>query len=150
MKIAAAIAAITAITVLTANAAELPRPTGPAQVIDGDGLFVDAREIRLFGIDAPEWNQRCHDGQPCGGLAKAYLESLVAGKTIACQGIEWIRGRRGRRLLARCFVEGRDLSAEMVRAGWARPYLKYSREYEGLAPSGWRFDAPWDFRRRKR
>ena len=36
-------------------AAEVPQHiSGPARIIDGDGLKISSWEIRLFGIDAPE------------------------------------------------------------------------------------------------
>ena len=31
------------------------------KVVDGDSFFLDGREIRLFGIDAPEYGQYCFD-----------------------------------------------------------------------------------------
>ena len=92
---------------------------GPAQVIDGDGLYVDAREIRLWGIDAPEWDQTCQDAAgrpwPCGQEAEAFLRSIVAGAELAC--VE--RDRHGKRLVATCQIRGQDLGALIVRAGWA-------------------------------
>ena len=33
--------------------------TGRVRVIDGDSLTVDGVEVRLFGIDAPEYYQTC-------------------------------------------------------------------------------------------
>src|SRR5438876_2373798 len=36
-----------------------PDIVGPAQVIDGDSIRVAGIEIRLYGIDAPEFRQTC-------------------------------------------------------------------------------------------
>ena len=30
---------------------------GPVQVKDGDSIFIEGRELRVFGIDVPEWSQ---------------------------------------------------------------------------------------------
>jgi endonuclease YncB( thermonuclease family) len=32
---------------------------GRARVLDGDSIAVAGVAIRIFGIDAPEWRQRC-------------------------------------------------------------------------------------------
>ena len=49
--------------------------TGRARVIDGDSLEVAGVRIRLFGIDAPERDQDCQDGNgksyACGYAANA-------------------------------------------------------------------------------
>ena len=40
--------------------------SGIAKAIDGDSLVVGSYEGRLFGIDAPEFNQRCtQSGKSC-------------------------------------------------------------------------------------
>jgi endonuclease YncB( thermonuclease family) len=49
-------------------------PTGPAQVIDADSIVVEGRELRIAGIDTPEWDQTCTaPGNPgsAGGSAEA-------------------------------------------------------------------------------
>lgn len=130
--------------------------TGPAQVIDGDGLMVAGREIRLHGIDAPEWKQKCQDAGgrdwPCGATAKAVLESLVAGRTVAC--VQEARDGYGR-VVATCFLDGQNLNAELVRRGMALAYRKYSGRYvadeaeASTARQGvWAgtFTPPWEWR----
>ena len=63
------------------------------------------------------------------------------------------------RSLGSCFVEGEDVSAWMVRQGWALSFVKYSHSYDAdemaarQAPVGlWRgaFIAPWDWRHRNK
>jgi len=112
-----------------ALAADPATLSGPAQVIDGDSLYVAAREVRLAGIDALEWDQTCTaDGRswPCGRHARAFLESLVAGKRVTCA----VSGRdRYKRLLATCYVAGADVGRMLVAAGWALAYRRYSRLY---------------------
>ena len=56
---------------------------GHAFAKDGDDLIVDGTDIRLFGIDAFEFKQRCEaDGAlyPCGKIAKQELAKKVQGR----------------------------------------------------------------------
>src|SRR5688572_28446933 len=72
---------------LTAMAAAAPL-SGMGRSIDGDSLMVGEREVRLFGIDAPEFTQTCtRDGQAwsCGSAAADQLSKLVSGKQVSCQ-----------------------------------------------------------------
>ncbi|TZG28050.1 thermonuclease family protein [Sphingomonas montanisoli] len=74
-------------------AAEEPTPTqewfGDAQAVDGDTLAFDGHEVHLWAVDAPELDQTCERaGKPwrCGDFAKAELEKLIGGRTVACRG----------------------------------------------------------------
>ncbi len=114
-----------------AHAADL---TGPAQVIDGDSLVVAGKEIRLAGIDVPEWDQVCtgpdgKDWKP-GQHASAWLRSRIEGKTVSCAP----QGRdRHRRIIATCYLDGQDINAHLASAGWAYPYTRYSDRYTAEA-----------------
>jgi endonuclease YncB( thermonuclease family) len=105
-------------------------PDGPARVLDGDTLVVGAQTIRLHGIDAPELDQTCQDdagaGWPCGHKAKATLTRLIGAQPVTCTPRD--RDRFGR-LVARCSVGGADIGAQMVEAGMALAYRRYSRAY---------------------
>lgn len=105
---------------------------GPVRVIDGDTLEISGERVRLFGIDAPEHDQRCTDaaGRPwaCGARATETLRDLTRGRAVRCSGEE--QDRYGR-LVAHCTVAGRDLGAAMVRDGMAFAYRRYSRDYVG-------------------
>jgi len=100
-----------------------PAPTrtclnGSAFVIDGDTIVIDQTQVRLFGIDAPELDH------PYGIRAKRALARLCKGQVVQAQIIEV--DRHGR-TVAHCFLrDGRDLSAEMVKAGLAIDWRKYS------------------------
>lgn len=140
--------------------------TGPAQAKDGDSLYVQGREIRLYGVDAPEWGQACTLGGKkwmAGREAAAWLKSMVDGKVLSCDRALTDRYRRA---VSVCYVDGRDLGAESVRAGWSRAYCadppaceRYSGRYlddESAAKTAkhgiWKgeCESPWEWRERKR
>jgi endonuclease YncB( thermonuclease family) len=120
---------------------------GAAQVIDGDSLTVAGVEIRLYGIDAPEYRQYCfRRGRPwaCGVEATRTLRTLIAGRPVACRARE--EDRYGRTVAA-CSVEGRDLGGAMVAGGHAVAYGAYRREELAARNAGrgiWssRFETP--------
>ncbi|MCC3305667.1 thermonuclease family protein [Sneathiella sp. HT1-7] len=130
---------------------------GPAHVVDGDTIRLAGERIRLNGIDAPESDQTCFNDQTesyaCGTEAGAYLKSLVGSQSLRCKGKE--RDRYGR-LIATCYLKDRDLNAEMVRAGWAVAYRRFSTKYApdetaaktaGLGLWQGSFRMPWAWRR---
>jgi endonuclease YncB( thermonuclease family) len=129
--------------------------TGPAQVIDGDSLRVAGVEIRLYGIDAPEYRQYCfRRGRPwaCGVEATRTLRALIAARPVACRARE--EDRYGR-TVASCSVEGRDLGAAMVAGGHAVAYGAYQIEEFAARNAGrgiWssRFEPPTAWRAKHR
>jgi endonuclease YncB( thermonuclease family) len=131
--------------------AETVRPAGRAVVNDGDTITLGAERIRLRGIDAPEHGQVCSRGgaaYDCGREARRMLQSLVADKSVACEG--WERDKYGR-LLAVCSAGGVELNRALVEAGWAVAYGGYG-DAEASARAGrkglWAgaFDRPRDWR----
>jgi hypothetical protein len=75
--------------------------------------------IRLDGIDAPE------GGQAFGREARVQLRVLAFSKPATATVLD--RDRYGR-TVARVIVAGRDLSEEMVRAGLAWHFVRYSAD----------------------
>lgn len=128
---------------------------GTGEVLDGDSLVVAGRQIRLVGIDAPEYDQTCDQaGQSwsCGAEAKAQLSELAQGKRVECAGAE--RDAHAR-LLAICSAGYLELNRAMVAGGWAVAYRTYSDSYVGEEAQAkaarvgiWNsmFVAPADFR----
>lgn len=123
-----------------------------ARVVDGDTLVLGGREVRLAGIDAPEYRQSCDRAGiawPCGAEAAAALRRLVGAGPVRCEGR---RNDRYGRLLARC-AAAEDLGARLVREGLAIAYGDYEAE-EGLAKAARRgvwagtFERPADWRAR--
>lgn len=102
---------------------------GLGQAKDGDSLMVGNREVRLFGIDAPEWDQVCALGGKewaCGQEAADQLSKLVTGKQVFCQTID--TDEHGR-TVARCLVGSTDVNRSMVSSGYATAYRHYSADY---------------------
>jgi endonuclease YncB( thermonuclease family) len=104
--------------------------TGLARVIDGDTIEIDGRHVRLEGIDAPEAAQTCgrrlFGTWRCGTAATDALVKLTAKRRVSCES----RGTdKYDRMLGICFVDDRDINAEMVREGFAWAFVKYSQSY---------------------
>ena len=105
--------------------------SGPVRVIDADSLEVDGRSVRLFGIDAVEKSQTCHDRTgrewPCGRQATEKLAAALDGQTVRCQVQDTDRYGRA---VSVCEAGGKDINHWVVRNGWAVAYTRYSRDYE--------------------
>ena len=129
---------------------------GTVDIIDGDSFRLGKDEIRLNGIDAPEYRQTCRDERGrdwnCGREAAGALRGLALGRVVECTGLD---ADRYGRLVSRCTIGDVVLNAEMVRLGWAIAYTRhgvlYVREEDEArrARRGiWRgtFDLPEDWR----
>jgi len=129
------------------------------RVVDGDTVVLAGERLRLEGIDAPELGQKCLDASgrslKCGQRAKKHLEELLSSGPVSCTG-DTVDGYDRR--LATCFVEGRDMNAQMVQDGHALAFRKYSSLYvkqeeaarrTGSGMWGGVFEAPWDYRAAK-
>ncbi len=128
---------------------------GIGQAKDGDSLMVGSREVRLFGIDAPEFDQQCkRAGQSwaCGSEAHDRLSQLATGRDIRCVSVE--TDQYGR-FLSRCSVGGTDLNRAMVALGYAVAFRRYSLDYVSAQASAkaarrglWsgEFEMPSEFR----
>lgn len=134
-----------------------PRPAESVRVIDGDGIKLAGRSVRLWGIDAPELRQECSkDGRryPCGEKAKEALTAFLGAAAPICETVN--RDRYGREV-AKCEIAGDDLARLMVRSGWAVDWPRYSKgayaedqdEAETHKRGLWAgfFAAPWDWRK---
>jgi endonuclease YncB( thermonuclease family) len=95
------------------------------KIMDGDTyelLLEDNSTIRvrMDGIDAPE------KGMPFSKKAKNYLTTLCKDQTIT---VEKTNEDRYGRILGFTFLEdGRELSREMLKAGYAWHYKKYNSD----------------------
>ncbi|PLL13882.1 hypothetical protein C0V75_00015 [Tabrizicola sp. TH137] len=96
-----------------------------SKILDGDTFTLsgESRRIRVWGLDAPEWDQQG------GSNATATLRSLISGQTLRCNVLDIDRYGR---LVGQCFLpDGRDIAAEMIRSGAATEYCRYSRGFYG-------------------
>jgi micrococcal nuclease len=144
----------------------VPCQAEPGAVLEGvvvgvvDGDTADVRldsgmvRIRFHAIDAPE------SGQPYGKASKAALSQLIFGKAVEIEPFEQDRYDR---LVARVWLAGLDVNAEMVRTGNAWTYRRYADDplyctYEktarDLGQGLWQLPAaqrvaPWEWRQRK-
>ncbi len=93
-------------------------------VIDGDSIRVlhdgQAEQIRLLGIDCPEKRQ------PFGTRAKEYTSELAFGHDVTVYVDK--RDRYGRRLAEVLLPDGRILNQELIKAGLAWWFRKYSKD----------------------
>lgn len=141
-----------------------PRTLDKAEIVvkDGDTIFVGGLEVRLIGIDAPEDASEHFRGdqEPHASLARERLEDLLRRAEVVHMAPLPERGLYNR-LLAHLFVDGRNVSAIMVREGHAyenvsfygyqgfpvvgKEILQASRE--GEDPS---FEMPYLFRKRSK
>ena len=101
--------------------------------------MINRVKIRLAGIDAPELDH------PWGQKAKYALMDMCKGQVITATPDG---STSHERVVALCHLEdGRDISAEMVKAGHALDWRKYSNgRYRHLEPQDlrkklWRADA---------
>lgn len=94
-----------------------------AGVLDGDSFRVNkgkgVYEIRLYGIDSPEYGQFCWHG------ARGAARRLVLGKTV---NIKPMGTDRYGRIVALVWCQGQLVNSEMVRNGLAWVYLRYCRK----------------------
>ncbi len=93
-------------------------------VSDGDTITVlhngKGERIRLHGIDCPEKRQAF------GNRAKQFTSNLVFAKTVTVQAVD--RDRYGRTVAEVLLPDGRSLNRELVRAGLAWMYRRYSND----------------------
>ncbi len=133
---------------------------GTYRAIDGDSFSIGKTEIRLHGIDAPEYRQTCTapsgKSEPCGKMAREQLSNLIGSSKLVCRTIE--QDRYGRQVSV-CTAGTVEINREMVRLGWAVAYRRHSQAYvaaEREAKSArrgiwqWQFDMPETHRNRSR
>ena len=135
-------------------------PNAQVRVVDGDTIHIGQDKYRLEGIDAPEMRQEClYKGEQweCGiESTKSLRKQIAVTSQLRCEGE---RKDSYGRILAICFLGGKDINAWMVKNGWALAYVKYSKKYlkeQRYAKKNtlgiWKgqFVLPWDWRRGKR
>jgi len=93
------------------------------KVIDGDTLEVRYQgrklRVRLFGIDAPEWQQEFSH------QAKEFTRQRVEGQRVELRSKDWDKYGR---LVAVVHVGGDSLNEELLREGLAWVHIYYCKE----------------------
>ena len=94
--------------------------TGRAYVTDGDGIRVARQEVRLAGLDAPEWDQMAKHGDGYwfnhGKRVKSALIQEIGGRhvRVSVEGTD-----KFGRLLGAVSYKGMDIGEWLVREGHA-------------------------------
>ncbi len=151
-----------AIAFLSPHMAAHAEIAGKPRVIDGDTIEIAGQHMQLYGIDAPDERQTCSaDGREwrCGQDAGFALARIIETHWVYC----YARDRDGDGpLVAVCHLSGPngpDVSAAMVREGWALADRQVSPDYVAEEDEArrtkvglWRgkFAAPWEWRQRNR
>ena len=155
--------AIVTVAVLLTSPHQIARANedtvGQPSVIDGDTIEILGRRIRLWGIDAPEGQQRCVKN---GRLWRAHadsanaLDAYLAGRTLACKQKDIDRYKR---IVAVCEIDSEDIGGWMVRMGWAFDFTRYSHghyskeqaEAKAYSRGLWQGECelPWEWRRNR-
>ncbi len=103
-------------------------------VVDGDSLYLQGvkQQIRLWGVDAPERNEKGY------GLAKDELKKLALGKMLICVTQDKDKYNR---LVAKCFVDDPandnlfEINKAMIDSHRALEYCRFSDGYYGHCDS---------------
>ena len=154
------IVTLVSMAIIGTEAAHAETPVyGIGRAKDGDSLMVGNQEVRLFGIDAPEFDQTCtRNGESwaCGAEAASRLSRLVTGRDVRCRIVTTDMYGRA---VSRCTVGTTDINAAMVESGYATAFREYSTDYvaaEARAKTAKRgiwsgtFEAPRAYRREER
>ena len=125
------ISALMTMSALTSAASEIGQKDiySITKITDGDSLRAGDVRIRIHGIDAPEMRQVCtkQESYPCGKQARAFLADMLGQQAeVVCHHLD--TDRYGR-FVMRCYHQGFDIGAAMVRSGWALAYRRYAADY---------------------
>jgi endonuclease YncB( thermonuclease family) len=148
---------LSAVLLAISGAAFADELIGQASVIDGDTIEIHGARVRIFGIDAPESNQLCHDAHSyqyrCGQKASNALFDFVARRPVECVEVDRDLYKRA---VSVCTVDGTDIADWLVRNGLALDWPQYSkggyataqaeakREQRGMWTGS--FKEPWTYR----
>lgn len=106
--------------------AEPERETHRLVVIESAGMInVRSHRIALAHVAAPAVDEKCTNTAgvdwPCGRRARTALRRLVRRREIGCLPVSIIETEIESIEVARCEVDGTDLSKWLVEQGWAKP-----------------------------
>ena len=87
------------------------------RVVDGDTFYASGINIRLWGIDAPEKNEKLFE------KSKKALELFLENAQLNCKFIDFDKYKRQ---VMHCYVDQADLGGLMIKTGFAKDFVKYS------------------------
>lgn len=97
--------------------AEVARVQG---VVDGDSLrLADGRDVRLIGINTPEFGKDGRPDQPLAAVARDRTRTLVQRRTVRLRYDDERFDRYGRTLAYAELPDGRELQEALLREGLA-------------------------------
>src|SRR6266446_1135840 len=148
---------LSAVLLAISGAAFADELIGQASVIDGDTIEIHGARVRIFGTDAPESDQLCHDARSypyrCGQKASNGLFEFIDRRPVECVEVDRDRYKRA---VSVCTVGGTDIADWLVRTGLALDWPQYSkgayaaaqaeakREQRGMWTGS--FKEPWTYR----
>ncbi len=93
------------------------------KVIDGDSIVIryqdENLQVRLWGIDAPEWQQ------PFSQKAKKFTREKLKGRSIKLYPKSWDKYGR---LVAMVWIEEKLFNLEIIKNGLAWVHIYYCKE----------------------
>ena len=93
-------------------------------VVDGDSLYIAGVEpqIRLWGVDAPERDERGYQA------AKDKLIDIAKGKRIGCETKDIDKYER---IVGRCFILATNLEINrvLIESGVSQEYCRFTRNF---------------------
>lgn len=142
------------------NLSAYPKITGSVTVIGAHIFYIGGRYVRLFGVDAPDTDQICSDGNGrsynCGESAASWVRNWIDKNPIDCYILKVEPKGQD---LATCVWGEYDIGAGLVGSGWGIAKTKETaiyKPYEAKAQSEssglWQgtFYSPEDWRDIKR
>lgn len=97
--------------------------SGNTFVIDGDSIKVGKNEVRLFGLDAPEYSQTCFNAKKeeysCGQMSRDFLVNLANKKQVECF---YSQKDKYDRYLSKCYIDKVSINEEIIKNGMAVIY----------------------------
>lgn len=125
-------AALLAATASTAAALTI---SGTAEVVDSDLFILDGYRVYLLGAESVEAQQPCLIGGQaweCYPAALRQLQTIMSEGTATCDVISGPNFLM--EVIARCTVNGEDVSDRFIRSGFALPVIAETEAYaEALA-----------------
>lgn len=121
---------------LTAPAFAAEEIRGEAQVVSGNEIIVGKRSVRLFGVLAPDLEDRCTIDSvkvKCGIIAWSELIKLADGRQISCDREELPADAEKPEkpmIFATCYIGEADINEALVLSGWANTVPEQTDRYE--------------------